>query len=361
MADRDVAQSLRHNIRQFAAAKQRRVIEELLARKTKYPNRADWERTARSALTIRHHGAWWRAELQGALVSAQAAETWQEQQRRKDLYPNLKYETVGDDRVRPSHAALDGVVRPIGDPFWEQHYPPIAWNCRCKVIQTDEEVTPPRSYNFAPSPGFDHNPGITQRLFSESHPYFTLSPSEAQVLAEETNRLTVLTAPADWLRDTDAGREVFRLLKGHVDDLLGFDEASSGFLLIHRGHQPQGLEREIAAAQTLRREGHRVWLLNEPPVSGLPDAVINNRYVEIKQLRDAQNVAARFHKHIEEALRNSPNVLVHIAQSLSADTLQQLVRDAARRRPALRHLIIVYKGKSYHLDRKEMKRGQWLP
>lgn len=35
---------------------------------------------------------------------------------------------------RPQHLAWDGLVLPADHPFWEQHYPPNGWGCRCRVL-----------------------------------------------------------------------------------------------------------------------------------------------------------------------------------------------------------------------------------
>jgi len=45
-----------------------------------------------------------------------------------------KYVTVGDDRVRPEHAALEDTVAKKDDPIWGAIWPPNGWNCRCQVI-----------------------------------------------------------------------------------------------------------------------------------------------------------------------------------------------------------------------------------
>uniref|UniRef100_A0AA94F0J5 Phage head morphogenesis domain-containing protein n=1 Tax=Flavobacterium columnare TaxID=996 RepID=A0AA94F0J5_9FLAO len=47
----------------------------------------------------------------------------------------LEYRTAGDDRVRDSHAALNGIVLPKRRPFWQKYYTPNGWRCRCHVVE----------------------------------------------------------------------------------------------------------------------------------------------------------------------------------------------------------------------------------
>ena len=352
---------LRENARAFAAAKQRRLLEELEALRTKYPNRDDWEKAARSAIHARHHGAWMTAEQQTALAAAQNAESWHEQLRRADLYPNLKYITANDERVRETHRTLDEVIRPINDPFWAEYYPPNGWRCRCKTVQTDEEPTAPRNYNFAPPKGFDHNPGVTGNLFADSHPYFDLTPAETSALQKEANRATAQKAGDGWVADVQQARKQFRMLKNYPDDAIGYDPNSGGAIILHEGHQPDTLNRELPAAIALRKQGWLVWLLDEAKkAKGKPDAIINDQFVEMRQIRDAENFTKRFSKHIEGALKNSENVLIHIAQEVTAATLLKAVRENALRRPALHTLYIVWKNETYRLTRAQMLEADWL-
>lgn len=44
---------------------------------------------------------------------------------------HIQYITLEDDRVRPAHAALNGLVLPKDDPFWLTHFPPWDYGCRC--------------------------------------------------------------------------------------------------------------------------------------------------------------------------------------------------------------------------------------
>lgn len=52
----------------------------------------------------------------------------------------LTYRTAGDSRVRPEHAALEGMTWKAGDPEAAAVYPPNSYNCRC-VMSASE--TPP--------------------------------------------------------------------------------------------------------------------------------------------------------------------------------------------------------------------------
>lgn len=46
-----------------------------------------------------------------------------------DVIWGYVYATVGDDRVRPEHAMLDGLTREKDDPIWKTLWPPNGWNC----------------------------------------------------------------------------------------------------------------------------------------------------------------------------------------------------------------------------------------
>lgn len=65
--------------------------------------------------------------------TAHMAGKWEQIQRTKATRPFLQYRTAGDKRVRPEHARWDDTILPIDDPFWDTHYPPNGWGCRCTV------------------------------------------------------------------------------------------------------------------------------------------------------------------------------------------------------------------------------------
>lgn len=63
-----------------------------------------------------------------------------------DDLPYWQYHAVMDDRVRPTHAALAGIIFPANHHFWDDHFPPTGFNCRCSVTAL---IDYPESYNHA--------------------------------------------------------------------------------------------------------------------------------------------------------------------------------------------------------------------
>lgn len=183
---------------------------------------------------------------------------WQQQQRNKDKKPYLMYSAIDDVRVRPTHLALNGVIRHIDDEFWLKYYPSWAFRCRCTTIALSEKqaekrggVTPddklPESgeSDFTTSPmtwgemsEFTRqkiaNSGIDPRLLDDG-----LQAVEAQWTASK--KLTSLLAPMD-----DKSRDLFNTIadivipldpnirpsaiKVFVDYVQGNDRALSAYL-----------------------------------------------------------------------------------------------------------------------------------
>ena len=89
-----------------------------------------------------------RAEYNFVQSSAEMAAKWERFSEDGDRY-NLQYRTANDGKVRPEHAALNGVTLPPSDPFWEEYYPPNGWNCRCTVVQVRKSKYPATPHDEA--------------------------------------------------------------------------------------------------------------------------------------------------------------------------------------------------------------------
>lgn len=57
----------------------------------------------------------------------------------KERRPFMRYVAVLDSRTRPLHRAWHNTVLPKDDPWWNTHYPPNGWGCRCTTVDHDAE------------------------------------------------------------------------------------------------------------------------------------------------------------------------------------------------------------------------------
>lgn len=117
-------------------------------------------------------------EYNHAVASSQMASSWVGYQENIDIAPNLKYTTVGDDRVRQAHRALNGIIKPIKDSFWDTHYPPNDWGCRCDVQAVDTEPTVIKKALPVIPKMFATNMAKSGVLFPPEHPYYAFLSKE---------------------------------------------------------------------------------------------------------------------------------------------------------------------------------------
>lgn len=71
--------------------------------------------------------------------SARAAGQWNRIQRTKASRPYLVYVRSVAERKRPEHLAWVGTILPVDHPWWQSHFPPNGWGCKCGVQQLDQE------------------------------------------------------------------------------------------------------------------------------------------------------------------------------------------------------------------------------
>ncbi len=109
-----------------------------------------------------------RAECNFVQSSAEMAAKWEQFAEDGDRY-YLQYRTAGDGKMRPEHAALNGVTLPPSDPFWEEYYPPNGWNCRCTVVQVRKTKYPATPHGEAVAPSsLSHIVSYSLRVISRS-------------------------------------------------------------------------------------------------------------------------------------------------------------------------------------------------
>ena len=149
------------------------------------------------------------------IQNAYARGKWSHQQQNKDKRPYLEYMAINDSRVRPSHLALDGVIRHIDDPFWQKYYPSNGYRCRCtttaitekqairKGITSNEDlpdVQPDKGWSFQPS-NYDAHPDTILKARQEREASKTITP-EAKTEVIDLRKKTLVDTEADQIIKT---------------------------------------------------------------------------------------------------------------------------------------------------------------
>lgn len=185
--DAALAYQLRENAAVYSAFKNHVEAKELTAllldESGKLKSFAQFKKDA-LPLTETYNKTWLETEYNQAVSVAEMAAKWESFKENADIYPNLQYQAVMDERTRHEHAILNGVVLPLDHPFWNDNYPPNGWGCRCDAIQTDAEVKEPPKEVITPDKGFSNNPGKSGKLFADDNPY------QAQLTEEQVSDLT---------------------------------------------------------------------------------------------------------------------------------------------------------------------------
>ncbi|VWX62574.1 phage minor head protein [Sphingorhabdus sp. 109] len=73
-------------------------------------------------------------------------------QRQKSSFPFMRYMSVMDGRERPEHGAWHGTILPVDDPWWDTHYPPCGWNCRCTPQPLSQRMIDRRGWKITDEP-----------------------------------------------------------------------------------------------------------------------------------------------------------------------------------------------------------------
>ena len=117
------------------------------------------------------------------IQSAYSVGQWDNIQQAKRTAPYLMYDAVDDGRTRPEHAARDGEVHEVDSVFWQSHFPPNGWNCRCGVIQLDKDdmedmglIAQPKKPNITTQKWTNPRNGVVQDIPIDTDPGWNVNP-----------------------------------------------------------------------------------------------------------------------------------------------------------------------------------------
>ena len=125
------------------------------------------------------------------LRSAQAVQQWDRIERTKKTRPFLEYRLGPSEHHRLQHVEWAGLVLSADDPWWDTHFPPNGWGCKCFILQ--RRKAPKDGVHKAPKVKLKKwkNPrtGEVEEVPEGITPGFNFNPGKART-GEQLNRLT---------------------------------------------------------------------------------------------------------------------------------------------------------------------------
>lgn len=173
--DERLLKQLRENMYVFSAFKNYQLLQtlngHLLNEDGKVREWNDFKALAMEA-NDQYNINWLRTEYDTAIASAQFQAQYQQWQEEAEQF-DLMFQTVGDDRVRESHADLDGLVAEATAQIVRTLATPLAWKCRCEWVQIPRGSQARTDLTKVAVPerpkGLSNKPG---EVFTQAHPYY---------------------------------------------------------------------------------------------------------------------------------------------------------------------------------------------
>lgn len=334
---------LRHNVYSFSAAKSITELKHFNELQfDEAGQRRSWTafRNAVYDAGYRFNETYLRAEWDNCEANAQMAVLWDELTAAHDY---MEYRTVGDDRVRPAHARLDGLTLHKDSPVLRRIWPPCDWGCRCTMIpgiaanvrRTDAEAGA-LAKQVVTNPLFDNNPGLTKTIFKDNHPYFEHAGKTQQFDAVRNYGLPSLARlyaandfPPLIIQDSKQAYYDwwFDQAKKTGDDILIRDRIGQNILFPSHSTTGTGKPADYFKDHIIRKDKEKRWeyASNFPDIMRDPD--------EIWSQRQNGKLVIYHVKYYEDG----PYVVVSGDKngSLMAETMYKLTREADIRRGAL--------------------------
>ncbi|MFN4249072.1 MAG: phage minor head protein [Flavipsychrobacter sp.] len=320
--DYNFLSQIRSNVYAFAGAKTRQQLNDMrnmllddkgnVVSFSEFQKKTDEYRKNVMGLNEQYNKTWLETEYNTAIAQAQSAAAWKEYEANKDLYPNLRYVTAGDEHVRSSHAILDGIVKSIDDPVWNTISPVKDWNCRCRLEPTDDVAHDgPLPKGFNPNPVFKGNVGKTGSIFSEKHPYFKKN---------RIDKLKVQKAvDGYWAKERAAiNRAIYN---DYADDAAYvqelFNQETGGFIVRHTNAQYLPAQRPPAESDIINKlvqKGNRVVIpeYQQVPYTKNFDLSIDGADWDIKTI--SGDVKRKTEERIKDAMQQADNVILHFEE-----------------------------------------------
>lgn len=315
---------LTRDVWQFSAAKNYQELRDLtLALRDDSGKLREWDdfKEAAEKISEKYNETWLRSEYNFSIAASQNAARWTEFEKEADIIPYLKYQTVGDSAVRDSHRILDGIVKRMDDPFWDENFPPNGWGCRCEALQEldgEKSETPADKMPMTSVPAmFRTNLAKTGLIYPKNHAYYHDIPKA------ELRKSIAYLPPKNTYLDIVIGDHEIEIHPLHGDKELNKNiDACNALLNADKNAKIKILpiieEKDKAAKKLFLPDSYLKKYPNKNP-----DILYNKKAGEIEVPNGSKS---SIQNAIKSGKKQSDLVLIHVPDNVKLKDLDNIVK-----------------------------------
>jgi Contact-dependent growth inhibition CdiA C-terminal domain len=313
MPDFEFVHQLQNSAKYFAARKTALQVVQLTALVGDAENgtRRPWGEYKKLARGVvgNYNQTWLKTEYDATVRSARAARQWKDFEKTKHLFPNLIYRKTVSATPDTEHLKYVGITLPIEHQFWDYHTPPLRWNCKCSLKNTDAEPTSiPSDIDITDpvEPAFQNNPGRTGELFNIP--------------------LTTYTQKTQNIADSTLEHELRTRILPKLDFNINlYQGKNGGSLSIHPAIVPDEFNVNVRGGFVLAKKGYKIDLLPTKFQEGIkdPDLLIDGKVADFKRT----TTASGFNSAIKRGQKQGCEVVVVTVNSaeMSREVLTEAI------------------------------------
>lgn len=289
-----------------------------------------------------------KAEYNFAKQSSLMAARWKSFS--TDKRYNLQYRTVGDERVRISHRALNRITLPITSQFWGWYFPPNGWGCRCTVVQV-------RAKDYKVSDEQDAMNAGSQSTAGKHQEMFRFNPGKQMATFPAYNPYTVKTCiGCDYKRTKNPKNDQCAACK-IVQELAGYTvfPTTNGTVRIHERHGKNEREENLNIATYLaNKHGYNIDLLENIEGKKTSDSYNHTLGVEQEYKRSVTPTKNSIDSLLRSAKEQAGDIVLSVDSDIEWKDLTAALRPRVKRSEKISYITIIRDGKDHRYSREEI-------
>ena len=319
-------------------------------------NRKSFERFLNDVQKIdkTYNSHYLRAEYNFVQSSAEMAAKWERFTEDGDRY-NLQYRTAGDGKVRPEHAALNGVTLPSSDPFWEEYYPPNGWNCRCTVVQVRKSKYPETPHDDAMALGeealqrdtkgiFHFNPGKEDKTVPDYNPY-TIRRCRDCDTAKGKIKLAKFVPENDLCDACKLMHSCWAKAEKDAPETFTICETTNGKLRVSSKHGRTEKKENVRVGKYLAEKyGYEIDLIANPQNETSADSMNKTLGIQQEYKVNSKPTKTAIDNLIRKGAKQAHDLVLFVDSNISLEELSSALHDRVRRTD-LHSVMVVIDGK----------------